>query len=213
MPSLLRLGLQSCLNIRYSSHNFLIMSFVSNACHMTALTLTKIVLWKKKGLLCNFPLFKISSSHFVLINSHCMYKWSFPVTSHEDLTCGLNVGLLSLIYDIRQNGTADWSAPSACRALRTRKILGTNFCYRLGGPQCFWMQTERTGHLNIFKDPTRNRSRNHPPRGAVPQPTAPVAFSLYVRHLIWSSKLIWSKRRASKSHKRPLCGKFRIFVC
>ena len=82
LPSHLRLGLPSDLNIRFSSNNLLIISFFSHACCMAAPVLTKIVLKKKRPYYASFssylfylpPWFKISSSHSVLINSHCMYR-------------------------------------------------------------------------------------------------------------------------------------------
>jgi hypothetical protein len=46
LPSHLRLGLPSDLNIRFSSH-YLIISYFSDTCHMRALILTKILLKKK----------------------------------------------------------------------------------------------------------------------------------------------------------------------
>ena len=35
------------------------------------------------------------------------------------------------------------------------------------------MRTDESGYLKMSEDPTRNRTRNHPSCGAVPQPTGP----------------------------------------
>jgi hypothetical protein len=72
--------------------------------------------------------------------------------------------------------TAELSALHTGRASPPRKFLGTRFCYRLSGPQGYWMRTEGIGQLKISKNPTRNRTQSLPSCGAVSQPTvAPLA--------------------------------------
>ena len=67
--------------------------------------------------------------------------------------------------------TAMLSAVRSGRTLPPRKLLGTEFCYRLSGAQGYWMRTEGLGRLQISEDPTWDRARNLPSCGAVPLAT------------------------------------------
>jgi len=67
------------------------------------------------------------------------------------------------------------------------------------------MQTEGRGHLNIFKDPIRNRKRNFESCGTMPQPTAPslapfVIFLHFYFFVCFSHGQLGSRVEASDLH-------------
>lgn len=79
--------------------------------------------------------------------------WSIPVTSHEDPEEGWNVGLPSLRWRSAQLGGTPVSSTN--RPQFTPRKIPLFFCYRLTGPQGYWMRTEALGHMNILRGPYR----------------------------------------------------------
>ena len=88
--------------------------------------------------------------------------------SHGGMKCWASI----LTLTFRTARMAQLSAIRASHTLPTQKVTGTHFCYRLSGPQGYWMRKERNRSLGNFQGPYRESDPEPPPSGAAHRLTA-----------------------------------------
>jgi hypothetical protein len=131
---------------------------------------------------------------------------NFPVTSYGDSEWGRNVGLPSLLWHSVQLGTQSCRLYVLAALYPQGNSLVLISVRGLSGYQGYWMRTEGSDHLKIFKDHTVNRTQDSPSCGAVPLPTVPppappyrggyLNFSpWFVKNILleWEKVKLWNK--------------------
>jgi len=106
--------------------------------------------------------------------------------THRGMKCWASI----LILAFSTARMAELSAVRASRTIPPEKVIGTHFCYKLSGPQSYWMRKERNGSLENFQGPSPGIGPGTPAcRRSSSTNCAPLAFTSANRAFVNAFKL------------------------